>query len=131
MRFAQILNNKVHWIFESETQPRFAPNIKIVDITNMNPQPEEGWDWDPIGKKATPPPKPDPMPEIREKRNQLLRIALDRIDRYDKQVRAGVPTTDSLDAINQILQLLQPLRDFPETCNPDNPDWSMFSILIS
>ena len=45
MRFAQILHNKVHWIFESEEQPEFAPNIMLVNITD-NPEVQEGWDYD-------------------------------------------------------------------------------------
>lgn len=45
MKFAQILHNKVHWIFESNEKPEFAPNIILVDITNFNSQPQEGWDY--------------------------------------------------------------------------------------
>lgn len=112
MRFAQILNNKIHWIFEAETQPRFAPNIKIVDITNMNPQPEEGWDWD--GKKAVPPPPVDPMPEIRERRNYLL-AACDWTQLPDA---ALTPEQKAAWAVYR-----QQLRDFPAVCDPNNPVW--------
>lgn len=42
-KFAQILNRKAHWIFEREEKPNFAPNIEIVEITNLDPQPKEGW----------------------------------------------------------------------------------------
>lgn len=45
-RFAQIYNKKAHWIFEAETKPEFAPDIILVDITNLSPQPQEGWDYD-------------------------------------------------------------------------------------
>lgn len=45
MRIAQILHNKAHWIFEAETMPEFAPNIVLVDITNVTPAPQEGWDY--------------------------------------------------------------------------------------
>lgn len=45
MRFAQILYNKAHWIFESEKKPKFAPNIILVDITDK-PDVQEGWDYD-------------------------------------------------------------------------------------
>lgn len=44
--FAQILHGKLHWKFEQETAPEFAPEIQIVEITGMKPQPQEGWDWD-------------------------------------------------------------------------------------
>lgn len=33
MKFAQILNNKAHWVFEAEVMPEFAPDIIIKDIT--------------------------------------------------------------------------------------------------
>lgn len=45
MRFAQILNNKAHWVFETDKKPEFAPNIVLVDITD-NPKVQEGWDYD-------------------------------------------------------------------------------------
>lgn len=44
--FAQILDGQVHWIFQAETMPEFAPYIVILDITNVNPQPQEGWNYD-------------------------------------------------------------------------------------
>lgn len=45
MQFAQILNGKVHWIFEDVKKPEFAPNIKLVDITG-NSDVQEGWNYD-------------------------------------------------------------------------------------
>jgi hypothetical protein len=45
MTFAQILDGRVHWVFEANTQPVFAPYIVIKDITNVSPQPQEGWDY--------------------------------------------------------------------------------------
>lgn len=49
MKIAQILNNKVHWIFISEKMPNFPPDpegnsIILIDITN-NPEVQEGWDY--------------------------------------------------------------------------------------
>lgn len=55
MKFAQILNNKVHWVFDTDSTPRFAPNIILKDITNVNPQPQEGWDYNSIADSYTPP----------------------------------------------------------------------------
>lgn len=48
MKYAQILNDKVHWIFNSEEliidlQQRFSPELIFIDITNAVPQPSEGW----------------------------------------------------------------------------------------
>lgn len=43
--FAQILYGKLHWKFEQEAAPEFAPEIQIMEITGMKPEPQEGWDW--------------------------------------------------------------------------------------
>lgn len=34
MRFAQIQNDKAHWVFEADIKPKFASNIVLVDITD-------------------------------------------------------------------------------------------------
>jgi hypothetical protein len=47
-KFAQIIGNKVHWIFDKEEKPEFAPYIIIKDITNITPQPQEGWFYDEV-----------------------------------------------------------------------------------
>lgn len=44
-RFAQILYDKAHWIFEAGDKPEFAPDIVLVDITG-NTEVQEGWDYD-------------------------------------------------------------------------------------
>ena len=44
-KFAQIENNKVHWIFEAEEKPEFAPNIILKEITGKE-EIQEGWDYD-------------------------------------------------------------------------------------
>ena len=64
MRFAQILHGKAHWIFESEAVPEFAPNIKIIDITDK-PAVREGWNYDEetgvfTAPKAVEPTNPEP-----------------------------------------------------------------------
>jgi hypothetical protein len=43
MRFAQILNGRAHWVFESEEKPEFAPDIVLVEV---GPEVQEGWLWD-------------------------------------------------------------------------------------
>ena len=45
IKLAQIQYNKVHWIFEAEENPEFAPNIVLVDITG-NTEVQEGWDYE-------------------------------------------------------------------------------------
>ena len=45
-KYAQILNNKVHWIGEYETVPHFNANVGIfIDITDLTEQPKENWDY--------------------------------------------------------------------------------------
>lgn len=44
-RYAQILNNKAHWIFEADKKPKFAPDIVLIDITGSS-EVQEGWDYD-------------------------------------------------------------------------------------
>lgn len=41
-KFAQIVENKVHWIFEAEEKPEFAPYIQLVEITGRDDV-KEGW----------------------------------------------------------------------------------------
>lgn len=50
MKFAIILNNKAHQIFEQDTTLDFPPDpqgnpIVVLDITN-NPRVQEGWSYD-------------------------------------------------------------------------------------
>lgn len=44
MKFAQIQNNRAHWVFEADAKPEFAPNIVLVDITDK-PEVQEGWKY--------------------------------------------------------------------------------------
>lgn len=63
-KYAQIINNKVHWIFESEEtltqiyEHRFSKEIVLVNITN-NPEVKEGWYYD--GSKFI---KPNVVPHV-------------------------------------------------------------------
>ena len=45
-KYAQIVNGKVHGIFEYNKLPAFAPNIVMINIDNANPQPKIGWEFD-------------------------------------------------------------------------------------
>jgi len=77
MKFVQILNKKAHWIFESEEQPQFAPNIILVDITDK-PELQEGWDYDKDTGMFREPvpiePEPQPPTEIEELTNYVLDV---------------------------------------------------------
>lgn len=69
-KFAQVISNRVHWIFEADEQPAFAPNIVLIDITD-SPEVKEGWDYDfetntftePIILELEPQPEPERTPE--------------------------------------------------------------------
>lgn len=75
MRFAQILNNRAHWIFEADEKPDFPPDtsgnpIVLVDITD-NPEVQEGWVYE-YGE-FTEPPLPEsiePIPIIEPVTNE-------------------------------------------------------------
>ena len=61
MKFAQILYDKAHWIFEAGEKPEFAPNIVLVDITSK-PDVQEGWDYNNETGEFTAPVIPEPTP---------------------------------------------------------------------
>lgn len=49
--YAQILCGKAHWIFQStetidQLKKRFSSDCVFADITNLTPQPQEGWFFD-------------------------------------------------------------------------------------
>lgn len=62
-KFAQIYDNKVYSIFTSKKTPVFAPNIVLVEITNLDPQPEQGWIFD-VGTQTFLPPIPPEFPSL-------------------------------------------------------------------
>lgn len=77
MRYAQILYNKAHWIFETDGRPEFASNIVLVDITDK-PAVQEGWDYDAEKGEFTEhmPVEPEPQPpsEIEGLTNYVLDV---------------------------------------------------------
>lgn len=44
MKYAQIQDNRVHWIFESDEKPDFAPYIQIVSLDGLD-EVQEGWTY--------------------------------------------------------------------------------------
>ncbi|WP_054767336.1 hypothetical protein [Lysinibacillus parviboronicapiens] len=61
MRFAQILYDKAHWIFEADEKPEFAPNIVLVEITGRDDI-QEGWDYNKETGEFTAPVILEPTP---------------------------------------------------------------------
>ena len=43
-KFAQIVFDRVHWVFETSEKQEFAPYIILVDITEQ-PEIQEGWEY--------------------------------------------------------------------------------------
>lgn len=121
-KYAQILHNKVHWIFESEETldemylHRYSRDMVFIDITDR-PEVQEGWDYD--GVNFSKPPElttEEKLNAIRKKRNQLL-VESDWTDTLSAKSRLGE------DKYNAWQQYRQALRDMPETCDVDNPIW--------
>lgn len=72
-KFAQVLNSKLHWKFEQDKAPEFASDIEIIEITDIETEPQEGWGWD--GKAFIKPAAPDPKLVIAaSKANAIYRI---------------------------------------------------------
>jgi hypothetical protein len=59
--FAQVLDGQVHWVFQAEIMPQFAPDIVILNITDVNPQPQEGWSYDATTDTYSEPVAPAPI----------------------------------------------------------------------
>lgn len=121
-RYAQILYNKAHWIFESnETldeiySHRFSRELIFVDITNK-PEVQEGWEYDGVNFSIPAGPTiEEKMTLIRKQRNKLL-LESDWTDTLSAKARLG----EDLHHVWQ--EYRQALRDMPETCNIDNPVW--------
>ena len=47
-KYAQIVNNKVHGLFDYEVLPEFDSTIVMVDVTNITPLPSVGDSYDSI-----------------------------------------------------------------------------------
>lgn len=75
-RFAQILWDRAHWIFEADEMPEFAPDIVLVDITGRDDI-QEGWNYNKETGEFTAPvivePLPiEPQPTLEEMQAQTL-----------------------------------------------------------
>ena len=46
MQYAQIVKGKVQGIFEYDPLPEFAPNIVMVPVDGVTPEPKSGWFYD-------------------------------------------------------------------------------------
>ncbi|HHY29002.1 MAG TPA: hypothetical protein GX523_20090 [Desulfitobacterium dehalogenans] len=64
MKLCQIVNGVAWWIFEAEEMPEFAnaPGVVLKDITDLDPQPQEGWLYNEATDSFSPP-ESQPLPE--------------------------------------------------------------------
>lgn len=86
MKLAQILENKVHWIFEAEMAPDFASSIVIIDITN-NPEVQENWGYDAHTELFI-----EPVIEVTEE-DLLMQLQPTTDDILDAQIEIKILTT--------------------------------------
>jgi len=60
MKYAQIIKGKVHGVFEYDPLPEFAPNIVMVLVDGVTPEPKAGWLYDgSVFIEPEPAPAPD------------------------------------------------------------------------
>lgn len=89
--YAVIQDGKAHWIFTKEQLPEWNDEMQVVDITGVQPQPLEGWDYD--GTAFSPPatPVPDTTARAEEIRARLTQIDIDSV-RPLRAIAAGAAT---------------------------------------
>lgn len=98
MRYGQILDGKVHYIFESEVQPQFAPNIFIVPLASY-PNVKVGWNYNETTGGFTPPVEPSPTPEPEPSpEEETLEIA------KEIQVKQAIDTLIKFDALATVFE---------------------------
>jgi hypothetical protein len=86
--FAQVQDERLHWRFEQDELPEFAPDLVIIEITGVAPLPEEGWVFD--GEAFVPPPPPS--------REELIERVQGRVSVERKHADEAVaPLQDALD----------------------------------
>ncbi|VVO63593.1 hypothetical protein PS870_00922 [Pseudomonas fluorescens] len=100
--YAYIQDGLLHWKFESEEQPEFAPNITIVDITAAQPMPEEGWLFE--GQAFSPPPPPSADELLARAQGRLTserKVADDAIAPLQDAIDLGEATEDEIARLKQ------------------------------
>jgi hypothetical protein len=88
MKYAQIVQGKVQGIFEYDPLPEFAPNIVMVPVDGVTPEPKSGWFYD--GSTFSEPPAPK-APNYGTKITRLaMKLRMTATER--KTIRAAAET---------------------------------------
>jgi hypothetical protein len=76
MRIAQILHNKVHYIFEADSLPEWPPDPQgnFIILVEAPAEVQEGWNYGAETGEFTPSVIPEPGPIQPEPESQLDRI---------------------------------------------------------
>jgi hypothetical protein len=92
--YCQIYNNQAWWIFQADAMPEFHPDITIIDITNVSPQPQEGWSYNSTTNTFTAPVIPTPtLASVQASQKQLI------TDAYTNALAQGFTSSASGTAI--------------------------------
>lgn len=89
-KYANIVNNKIHAIYKYEKLPKFAPDFIMIDITDLNPQPQVGWTYDFENKTFIAPPKPT----FDELKQQLIDKINNSYSTKVKEIASKYPDTE-------------------------------------
>jgi len=92
MKYAQIINGKVHGVFKYNPLPDFAPNIVMLLVDDVTPEPQAGWGYD--GQYFIEP-APAPAPDYGKNISRLafkLRLTADE----RKNIRAAAESNADL-----------------------------------
>lgn len=127
--YAQIIDGRVHGLFSVPAgMDNFDPSLRMVDVTDMEPQPEPGWLYQPDKAPVFVPPEPEESPVIPEPepvlktrythREFVLRLGDDyaKLERLRDENNAKPPSEKNYD-----LARLFRLFDLSEWIGLDDP----------
>ncbi|VVE41525.1 hypothetical protein PCO31111_04198 [Pandoraea communis] len=112
--FAQILDGRLHWKFEAEELPEFAPDFEVIEITALKPMPNEGDLWD--GQRFASPPmltNENRAAVLRQLRDSLIDRTDWLVQRHRDEKDMNLATTMSAEVFAELLGYRQALRDLP------------------
>jgi hypothetical protein len=75
-RYALIQGGRCHWKFDITTLPEWHDGLHTVDITNLNPEPDEGDLFN--GVTFFPPPPPPPPARSRDVLDDIRALSSER-----------------------------------------------------